>query len=216
MDFATFRTMNGPAVAPTDMPMPPYVRSRVGRRQEYVLKQGFDNPSVGTDWWNARLSAEGLRQQVRLREHGGADLLTRQDLFELARPVTPSSTDDDVLILLWHVLAWGTGRSQRGNRTRIRAFVGEPDRQRNVGLLKDAIAFARSGDAASAYRVLIRRGGGQIPGLGPAFFTKLLYFASEGSAGTRCLIMDARVAGSLAQAGWSSLPRSARSGFSYN
>ena len=197
------------------MLLPPYVRSRLGRREEYVLKHGFGDPTVGVDWWNHALQAEGLNQRVRLRDHRDGDRLTRQDLFQLARTVEPSITEDDVLTLLWHVLAWGTDRSQRRNRARIRAFADESDRQRNAALLRDAIAFSRSGDAESAYRVHIRRGGGQIPGLGPAFFTKLLYFASEDSDGTRCLILDARVARSLAQAGWTSLPRSG-SGFSYN
>ena len=182
-----------------------------------MLDHGVDEESVGADWWNERLHAEGLNQQVQLCDHGQTRLLTRQNLFEIAQPVARQNvTDMDVLTLLWHVLAWGTGQSQRGNATRIRAFVRAPDRQRNVRLLKDAIAFARGGDAASAYQTLIRRGGGQIRGLGPAFFTKLLYFASEGVDGGQCLILDARVAGSLSRAGWSSLPWSTRSGFSYN
>lgn len=54
-----------------------------------------------------------------------------------------------------------------------------------------------------------------IPGLGPAFFTKVLYFASETTTGTRCLILDARVAANLYSAGWKTLPH--RGGnFSYN
>jgi hypothetical protein len=214
---ATLRIVNGPVVAPIDMALPTYVRRRLGRRQGYVLDHGFDGKIVGADWWNERLHAEGLDQRVQLCDHGQTKLLTRHDLFEIARPVArPNATDIDVLTLLWHVLAWGTGQSQRGNNTRIRAFVCAPDRQRNVGLLKNAIAYARDGDAASAYQTLIRRGGGQIRGLGPAFFTKLLYFASEGIEDDRCLILDARVAGSLSRAGWSSLPWSTRSEFSYN
>jgi hypothetical protein len=135
----------------------------------------------------------------------------------MARPIANAdATEDEVLSLFWHVLAWGTGQSQRGNVTRIQSFVDASDRVRNVALLKDAAAFARNGDAAAAYRTLIRRGGGQIRGLGPAFFTKFLYFASEGTNGTRCLILDARVAGSLRRAGWLSLPWSERSGFNYN
>ena len=85
-----------------------------------------------------------------------------------------------------------------------------------MALLRDAASFARDGDVEAAYRTLIREGGGQIRGFGPAFFTKFLYFTSEGAGGTQCLILDARVAGRLAEAGWSSLPWSKRSGYSYN
>lgn len=197
--------------------MPKYVRSRLGQRSEYVLDHGFSDKSVGSAWWNERLTSVGLNQRFASTERGGARRLTRRDLFELARPAGRSdASDDDVLTLLWHVLAWGTGGSQRGNDARVKAFANPADRQRNVGLLKQAIASARAGDPAAAYRSLIRRGGGQIPGLGPAFFTKFLYFASEDTSGTRCLILDARVAGSLAQAGWSSLPHSTSAGYSYN
>jgi hypothetical protein len=58
-----------------------------------------------------------------------------------------------------------------------------------------------------------------IPALGPAFFTKFLYFAGVGEGSTPCLILDARVAASLYEAGWTDLPRSARKNgysFSYN
>lgn len=186
-------------VAPTDMTVPNYVGSRLGRRPEYVLDHGFDDKSIGSDWWNERLLAQGLDQRFRLSGQDEKKRLTRQDLFEFAQPVGRSGASaSEVLTLLWHVLAWGTGQSQRGNDMRIRAFADPSDRQQHVGLLKEAIASARGGDPASAYRVLIRRGGGQIRGLGPAFFTKFLNFASEGAAGTRCLILDARVAGNLA------------------
>lgn len=203
-------------VAPTGMAMPGYVRSRLGRRPEYVLNHGFDDRSIGSHWWNERLLAHGLDQRFELN---GRDerRLTRQDLFAFAQPAGRSGASaGDVLTLLWHVLAWGTGKSQRGNNMRIRAFADPSDRQRHVGLLREAIASARGGDPTSAYGALIRRGGGQIRGLGPAFFTKFLYFASEGAAGTRCLILDARVAGSLAQTGWSSLQRSTRTNYGYN
>jgi hypothetical protein len=182
-----------------------------------VLDQGWGDRVIGPTWWNERLEQEGFEHRVRLFPHDGGERLTRHDLFELAYPIAgPDPGDGDLLTLLWHVLAWGTGVSQRGNLKRIRAFIAESDRRRNVSLLKDAVKFARGADVGSAYRALIRQGGGQIRGLGPAFFTKFLYFASEGADGTRCLILDARVAGSLSGAGWSSLPWSKWSRYSYN
>ncbi|MBO1765930.1 hypothetical protein [Allobranchiibius sp. GilTou38] len=182
-----------------------------------MLEHGFHEGSIGSVWWNKQLHIQGLGQRVGLFEHGGAQRLTGGDLFRLAQPASRSdATDNDVLTFLWHVLARGTGPSQRGNRQRIEAFVPPAARERNVARLKEANSHARDGDVAAAYRCLIRRGGGQIRGLGPAFFTKLLYFSSEGTPGTRCLILDARVAESLAEAGWSSLPCSSRNRYSYN
>ena len=209
--------MSGPVVAPSDLVLPSYVENRTGRRQEYVLRHGFEDAAIGSAWWNDHLSVAGLDQRFPVVERGGSWQLTRHDLFGLAaRFDSGAPEENDVLMLLWHVLAWGTDKSQRNNKLRIRSFVDPTDRGRNVQLLKEAIHHARAGDPACAYSTLIRRGGGKIRGLGPAFFTKLLYFASEGTAENRCLILDARVAESLSRAGWLSLPWSRRSGFSYN
>lgn len=209
--------MSAPAIAPAELPLPEYVKSRLSRRDAYVLDHGFDARSVGPDWWNDHLRAQQLNHTVRLFPSLLGERLTRANLFELGRTATRrDSTDDQVLVLLWHVLAWGTGPGQRGNIRRMQSFAHADDRVRNTELLREAARLARSGHPAAAYRTLIRRGGGQIPGLGPAFFTKYLYFASEGTEGTRALILDARVAGALARAGWSSLPRQAGGGYSYN
>lgn len=209
--------MPEPPVAPAGLPIPEYVKSRLGQRDEYVLNHGFDARTIGPDWWKQRLGAYGLSQNVRTFPHPLGERLTRQDLFILGHAASgDSATADDVLTLLWHVLAWGTGPSQRANVTRIRSFAESADRTRNTELLGQAAQLARAGDPASAYGKLIRRGGGQIPRLGPSFFTKYLYFASEATEGTRCLILDARVARNLARAGWSSLPRQARGSYSFN
>lgn len=209
--------MAHPAIAPRDLALPAYVRSRLHHRDRYVLAHGFDSRTVGVDWWNRRLRAHGLNQRVQVFDHGDAACLTRGDLFQLgSQACGPEASEDQVLTFLWHVLAWGTDQSQRGNLKRIQAFMGEADRRQHTHLLAEALTLAREGDAPSAYRALIRRGGGRVSGLGPAFFTKLLYFASEDCPGTRCLILDARVAGALAQAGWESLPWSPRNGYSYN
>lgn len=213
----TCSCVSAPAIAPAELPLPEYVKSRLGRRDTYVLDHGFDARSVGPDWWKDHLRAQRLNHTVRTFPSPLGERLTRANLFELGRTVTRlDSTDDQVLVFLWHVLAWGTGPGQRGNIRRIQSFAHAEDRIRNTELLREAARLARFGDPAAAYRALIRRGGGQIPGLGPAFFTKYLYFASEGTEGTRALILDARVAGALARAGWSSLPRQTGGGYSYN
>jgi hypothetical protein len=60
-------------------------------------------------------------------------------------------------------------------------------------------------DPGGAYALLLRPSPGAITYLGPAFFTKFLYFAGSGSPDHPCLILDARVAMSLHAIGWTSL-----------
>lgn len=196
--------------------MPTYVRPKLGRRPSWVLGHGFGPESVGPAWWDRELVARQLSPSVKIFDHYGDQRLTRSDLFRLGTAVTdPQAGDDDILTFLWHVLAWGTGGGQRGNRQRIAAFASPEERQRNLALLRTALAAAADGDPRTAYSTLIRPGRAAIRGLGPAFFTKALYFASEGAPGTRCLILDARVAGNLHAAGWTSLPHRGTN-FTYN
>lgn len=203
------------ALAPGDLKMPDFIRPTLGHRADRVLGHGFSDRDIGCEWWRTALERHDLAPAVRLHQHGDKELLTRGDIFAIGRVATaPDATDDDVLSLLWHALAWGTGSSQRGNARRIESLTGA-DRAVNVELLRTAAKHAMDGDPASAYSTLICRGGGRIRGLGPAFFTKFLYFASEGTTGTRCLILDARVAGELGLAGWASLPHRGGS-YSYN
>jgi hypothetical protein len=116
------------------------------------------------------------------------------------------------------VLAWGSGTSRRNNSDRIAAFAKRDDRRENIELLRKAAQHARDASAREAYRCLIRQGRGQIDRLGPAFFAKFLYFVGQGAIGYPCLIIDARVAESLYEAGWK-LPRGlidGRGDYSFN
>lgn len=124
----------------------------------------------------------------------------------MAAMLDEGASDDAHLDLLWHVLAWGSGTARRNNRQRIESFRDPELRRQRVDVLRRATRAAREGDAAAAYGLLIRRGGGVIPGLGPAFFTKYLYFIGAGAPDHRCMILDARVATSLHQAGWMTMP----------
>jgi hypothetical protein len=199
--------------------MPGFVREHLGRREKSVLSQGFTGRQLQLEWWNARLREEGFAGEPLTVDpnHCGADRLTRQELFTLASKVSDASSDEVVLTLLLHVLAWGSGLSRRNNGVRISSLVASDTRAEHVVLLRAALQYARDGDVAEAYACLIRRGGGAIPGLGPAFFTKYLYFAGAGRPLHPCLILDARVAASLYSAGWETLPRSrSRTGWSYS
>lgn len=196
---------------PAGLAVPPFVIDRLAKFDAHEADQdsvALSNPG----WWAGQ---EGLVPCGTMPSKQRASL-TRGDLFDLGRVAASSkATDDDILTLLWHVLEWGTGKNERGNRRRVAAFIDEDDRQHNVQLLRTATAAACKGDPRSAYGTLIKRGGGKIAGLGPAYFTKFLYFVSDGlEQGIRCLILDARVARSLHRVGWP-MPNS-RSGFSYN
>lgn len=201
--------------------MPEYVNAWLGGREQTVLRHGFTESQLALGWWRRTLTDLDMGHiEVSVDPRGnGANALTRGDLFELGRHV---ATDQDALTFLVHVLAWGSGVSTRNNRRRLEAFSAGAARTSNLSLLRGAVEHAQSGspDAArEAYALLIRRGGGAIHGLGPAFFTKLLYFAGRGEGAVPCLILDARVASNLYKAGWESLPFSQRRGgknFSFN
>ena len=193
---------------PPDLAPPAWVGSWLGRREDLIVRHGFTSDQLLLTWWNDHLAAAGMTDhQVRLHSReGGTPGLTRGDLFGMASSLDESSSDDDYLTLLWHVLAWGSGTSRRNNVKRIAAFTDPTAREERVGLLRAATAAARQGDTATAYGTLIRRGGGAIPDLGPAFFTKFLYFVGGGKPEHACLILDARVATTLHAAGWWTIP----------
>lgn len=197
-------------VAPEDLMMPEYIKGVLGRRDDYVRQHGFAESQLRIRWWNEELATAGFKPNVSVDPNNvGAVELARGHLFTLAETLTEGD-DEDYLNFLWHVLIWGSGTSARNNRTRIAAFVDPTLRGNRVQLLREATTVAREGSVVSvrnAYGKLIRSGGGEIPGFGPAFFTKFLYFAGQGDPAHPCLILDARVASRLYDAGWTSLPR---------
>lgn len=171
-------------------------------RVSYVLEHGFTKGELKPGWW--------LRAGVEIGLPGGTSSepkLTRADLFEMSN----QAADDDGALLdfLWHVLAWGSGPSRRNNRQRMESC------KENVTLLRKGFAYARAGDPRAAYSALVRPGKAAIRSFGPAFFSKFLYFASEGVP-SRCLILDARVARSMHGLGWSMAPTYPTKTFSYN
>lgn len=210
---------NYDTIAPNGLPAPAYANSWLGNREETILRHGFSEQLLGLDWWHRELKKAGLEAYTPRVDPIGGDsgLLTRSDLFALGAQADGEAA---MLTFFFNVLAWGSGPSRRHNKTRIEAFADERARSNNLQLLHNAAEEARSGTAQGtrhAYSTLIRRGGGQIPGLGPAFFTKFLYFVGGGKGEIPCLILDARVARSLHSAGWGSLPQlKTRTGWSYS
>lgn len=203
--------------APPGVEIPEYVRGWLGDRTRHVLSHGFSEQSLRLGWWDSALKVRGDRKVSWVFDDtpGSEAHITRRSLFTMAREIR---SDQQTLDFFVHVLAWGSGTSRRANLKRLDSVLepnAGPDR---LALLREAASEARSGDADAprrAYLKLIRPGGGVIPGLGPAFFTKFLYFAGNVEGEIPCLILDARVARSLYAAGWTGLPASGGT-FSYN
>lgn len=199
---------------PADSQPPAWLLDRLATHADdsYIADHGFPAESLRLDWWQVELDRVKPWPPNRFKvgvdpTDRGAKKLTRADLFDLAGN---ASSDDEILNVLWHVLIWGSGRFVRNNRRRIAAFAHPHDERQNVNLLREAAQAARHGDVRTAYAVLIRPGGAVISGLGPAFFTKFLYFNSDRRGGRVCPILDARVARALydPSVGWDIHPSS--------
>jgi hypothetical protein len=96
---------------------------------------------------------------------------------------------------------WGVGTSARTVSRRARSF--EQDVGGHLGLrLSKAIAVSRAMGPEAAYARLLRGGDLHVDRLGPSFFTKILYFATDDlrSIHRRPLILDQYVAASLNRA----------------
>lgn len=166
----------------------------------------IDNHAVAVPaaWWNSALAQNGLPggPVTGRTGPGGRTTISRGQLFALASDADLAS-DHDLLRLLWHVLAWGSGFTLRHNHKRLKAIAGSPSTA--AAALRAAASHART-DPESAYARLYRLTGDPIPHLGPAFFTKYLYFSGAGDPGHPCVILDSRVAHTLhARCGWNSL-----------
>lgn len=169
-------------------------------RRERIDRHGFD---LSLTWWNAALTqcgvpgtpATGERESQVVSE--GVAFVSRNHLFRLA---AEGRDDEAVLRLLWHALLWGSGVSKRNNRVRLTSVAaGVP---RAAALLRESATLAAK-SPERAYAVLRPRGRSAIEGLGPAFFTKFLYFAGAGAVTHPSVILDARVEDALRRhCGW--------------
>ncbi|WP_344053353.1 hypothetical protein [Streptomyces thermoalcalitolerans] len=103
-------------------------------------------------------------------------------------------SDEELLRFLWRVLAWGSGRKLRLNHKRVQAVAD--DRSSAMAALRQALKAARE-DPAQAYEALRPKDRNAIAYLGPAFSTRVLYFAGCGALDHPCAILDSRVAATL-------------------
>ncbi|MGW6443383.1 8-oxoguanine DNA glycosylase OGG fold protein [Lentzea sp. NPDC055074] len=145
---------------------------------------------INPGWWHDEISRRGLPGTPPSER-----LLTRDDVRGAG----------DVFTLLWWSLAWGAGLRLRLNARRLDSIAR--DLPRCEELLTKAADLSRH-DPFAAYSLLRPGHSNAIRYLGPAFFTKFLYFAGRGAPGHPCLILDSRVATVLRErCGWDSLHR---------
>jgi hypothetical protein len=136
-----------------------------------------DDGQTVSNWW----SEHGIDLKL--------DRLDRNALFSLASEHRRHA-DPDWVSLLWHVLAWGVMGDFRNAPTIINSVADQGARSRLNQQLKDAASSSYQGLVEESYKMLHRK----VPRLGPAFFTKFLYFTSDRSSPRpRCLILDSRV-----------------------
>jgi hypothetical protein len=186
--------------------LPEACHAALGQWQDRVVNQRV---TVNLDWWNTALAEHRppggpvVGVGVNGSTATGLAQIGRGDIFRLAHAV---EDDEAALRLLWHTLAWGSGNKLRGNKRRLAAVAASPGQV--AGLLRRAASLAGS-QPGLAYTCLYpddRRTA--VPFLGPAFFTKYLYFAGGGAGGHLSVILDSRVATRLHDdVGWSSLDR---------
>ncbi|MFH9960315.1 hypothetical protein ACH4PR_02925 [Streptomyces mirabilis] len=146
---------------------------------------------VATAWWNTEIAAARLPGAPMASSD--VTQLSRGDLFADAAKLDADS-DEELLRFLWRVLAWGSGMKLRLNRKRMRAVADSPSSA--VAALGKALKAARE-DPAQAYEALRPRDRNALAYLGPAFSTKVLYFAGRGALDHPCAILDSQVAATL-------------------
>lgn len=164
--------------------LPPLLRERAAPdRSEAVLGQAVSfNPQTWKRWLPNDLWPDELDL---LQGPGKFHRINREDVFRLSADVrTPAQA------VRCYVAAcvWGTGTGGIGVARRARPLRSHDDAGQRI--LK-AITTLREDGAVAAYRRLRKGGDTNLRGLGPAFFTKVLYFAGwDAAPGPRPLILD--------------------------
>jgi hypothetical protein len=122
-------------------------------------------------------------------------VLWRRDVFAIADAWRAGTSTAQQLTVA--ALLWGFGPTAYGPHRTQQILAGDPDGAR----LEAALAPLRAGhlDADQLREVYVTLHRGQrhhVRGLGPAFYTKLIYFAGyhRGAGGVQPLILDKQVA----------------------
>jgi hypothetical protein len=159
-------------------------------RKPDILDHEF---KLQTKWWKEELATAGWESHGKLAADGPSDVkISRSDLFAMATGV--HNSEAHVEDFAFNVLLWGSGESRRNNRARIHSIV-----DKNAGAeLMQALELSRS-DAMASFNAFKPKRRNAFKFLGPAFFTKLMYFYGTGSPEHKPLIVDLRVLRSLSR-----------------
>jgi hypothetical protein len=176
-----------------------------------VLDQGF---ACKVSWWRRYIDDDrwwpgALNSLPTDPKRSAYERISRRDVFNLAADPTPEGR----VGLLLAAYIWGTGDSGFLVGRRARVFTKTPIAVVGERLVAAAAVMEQDGPVA-AYDRLLARQPLHIKYLGPAFFTKFLYFAA-GQSSSICpqpLILDRIVARALTNhhgmplrgTGWSS------------
>ncbi|MFJ8133935.1 8-oxoguanine DNA glycosylase OGG fold protein [Streptomyces hydrogenans] len=120
------------------------------------------------------------------QSHTENTVISRAQVVAVAREAVKAGEWAQALVASY---VWGQGRTGYGPH-RLKEILSQPNAS---DALAEAGATLQQKGAVAAYRGLY----GTVRGLGPAFFTKLLYFldlAMDTSAAPHALILDQRVA----------------------
>ena len=180
-----------PTVRPVTEPLP-WLFSGPPPDRHAVLQEPV---SFNPDHWLDRLPERWMFDRLAdlaYRQDWQNTKITRQDVFDLTRTMT---TPREAIQGYVAICAWGAGPRARlvGRRVRVlRENKGVGER------LLNALANAREDNAVAAYASFQRRGENRLLHLGPAFWTKVLYFgAYDPERGLGPLILDRYVAKAL-------------------
>lgn len=160
-----------------------------------VLTQGF---AFRPSWWRRHVDPpwwpEPVDRLPEAPERSGYQRISRQDVFDLAA----DSSSEGRGRLLVATYMWGTGSSAFLVGRRVRVFTRTPLDVVGERLVAAADLMHSDGPVA-AYESLLARQHNHIKFLGPAFFTKYLYFAAgqPTTVQPQPLILDKFVARSL-------------------
>lgn len=126
-----------------------------------------------------------------LGDQASVTWLSRGRVFEVAEQAYAAG---EWLPLLVASYAWGQGRNGYGPHRLAKVLGANPDKVE--GALQNSVAKLQTEGSVEAYKALR----GTVTWLGPAFFTKFLYFAgriAHPAKGPSPLILDGRVASSI-------------------
>ncbi|MFF0435417.1 hypothetical protein ACFYU9_24720 [Streptomyces sp. NPDC004327] len=138
---------------------------------------------VPARWSGIEPWPDGLLRQ----SHAQTTEISRAQVAAIAREAVKDERWSEAFVASY---VWGQGTTGYGPY-RLKKILARP--HLDVALAEAGTTLLNEG-AVAAYRVLY----GSVRGLGPAFFTKFLYFldqAADAPAASRALILDKKVAG---------------------